>query len=451
MKRIIVALLTLFVTLSCLTPAIPDIEVVSTTVIDLQTELPVPVTQTAETTFALPSSTPILATSPAIPIQPSDTPVILNSPTAQPVTGNLLVTFIDVGQGDATLIQTAEGLTALIDGGESDSGIVAKLQQLGVTSIDIVFATHPHSDHIGGLVHVLNTMPVKRVVTNGKPHTTVSYERFLDAIFSAGAEYIEVSEGDNVPLGSINFEVLNPGRNDTSTDLNETSLVLRLQYGSASFLFMADTGNPTERRLLSSGRNIRADILKVGHHGSKSSSSAAFLNMVKPQVAVYSAGAGNSYGHPHPATITNLNAVGATVYGTDLHGNVVITANQLEYFVATTNIGQIASTIEQDATPLATATQISAPAGVEIVSVTSPVIKGSTASLTAKSQPGVMCTITVHYKSGPSKASGLEPKTTDGNGNVTWQWKVSANTASGDWRIEVSCGSKKTETYFTVK
>ena len=184
----------------------------------------------------LPSETVVLA------------PVVVptNTPQAKDDGSWLKVTVLDVGQGDAILIQTYDGQTALIDGGESDSGIVGKLQAQGVTRIDLMFATHPHSDHIGGLVKVLNAMPVAKVVTSGQSHTTSTYERFLDGIGAAQAEYIEAKDGDTIPFGSTGFEVLSPTPGISSDDMNQGSLVLRLSYGQITFLFMGDSESVAE-------------------------------------------------------------------------------------------------------------------------------------------------------------------------------------------------------------
>ena len=149
-------------------------------------------------------------------------------------------------------------------------------------------------------------MPVAEVVTNGQPHTTVIYEKFLDAIANAKAKYTEVKRGDRLQLGSTTLAVLHP-TGPTGSNLNDQSIVLRLVYGQTTFLFDGDAEQTAEASmLLSSVSPVKADILKVGHHGSRSASSPEFLKAVKPQVAIYSAGAGNDYGHPHSETLAAL-------------------------------------------------------------------------------------------------------------------------------------------------
>ena len=254
-----------------------------------------PVPTASSTPIPTPTST-ILPTSTLTPeIIPTNTSA--PSETTAPV-GDLIVHFIDVGQGDAILVITPDKRTALIDGGETNTGIVQYLKSIGITHLDLVVATHPHSDHIGGLVQVLQAIPVDKVVTNGVPYTTLTYEHFLDAISTSKAKYIEVKRGDSIPLGSLNFAVLSPIDN-TNSDINNGSIVLRLVYGKVSFLFTGDAQVAAEDSMLSSGLDVSATILKVAHHGSRSGTNSAFLAAVKPQVAIYSAGLGNDYGHPH--------------------------------------------------------------------------------------------------------------------------------------------------------
>ena len=420
-------------------------------------ETPLPIEKIIEMTFsaagtqtaALYNPTPLTIlsltpTSTSPPIFPTET---TSSGATIPAPGNSLqFYFIDVGQGDATLIQTPDGKTMLIDGGETDTGIVSQLQNLGVQRIDLMIATHSHSDHIGGLVQVLQSFPVAKVVTNGQPHTTSVYEHFLDGIAAAQAEYVEVKRSDVISLGGIDFRVLNPANNN-NPDLNENSVVLQFTYGQTTFLMMGDSGADTEAALLSAGLPLKADILKVGHHGSTSGSTPAFLNVVQPKIALYSAGINNQYGHPAPQTTVALATVGATVFGTDKNGTIIITADLNGYKINTANV-------VADATPILIPTKtptLQVFGGLEIVSVTSPVSKGSYATLTARTSPGASCTITVYYKSGASTAIGLEPKTADASGMVSWTWKVGARTTSGTWRIVVICNGVTKETTHEVQ
>jgi competence protein ComEC len=276
--------------------------------------------------------------------QPTNTVILENTKTITITTLPLdtklpfYVTFIDVGQGDAILIVSPEGKTVLIDGGSSDSGVLSYLKSIGISRINIMIATHPHEDHIGGLIQVLETIPVDEVITNGQSHTTSTYEHFLDAILNTNAKYIEVARGDTIALGSLNFNVLNPLT--ISDELNQNSLVLRLTYGTISFLFMGDADMYVESDILSSGITIKANILKIGHHGSCYSTSPSFLDAVNPEVGIYSAGQDNQYGHPCPGTINLMNQRNILIFGTDNYGSIIVTVTDIGYTI-TNESGQL--------------------------------------------------------------------------------------------------------------
>jgi beta-lactamase superfamily II metal-dependent hydrolase len=175
---------------------------------------------------------------------PSNVPSLIPTaiPTSpQPLQNPIRVHFIDVGQGDATLIQTPHGQTVLIDGGDTNTGIVQYLQNIGIQRIDLMIATHVHSDHIGGLVQVLQAIPVTKVVTNREPYTTSVYEHFLDAITTAKADYLEIKRGDVLSMDGIDFHCLSPVT-PTNPDPNENSIVLKFAYGKTTFLMMGDAG-----------------------------------------------------------------------------------------------------------------------------------------------------------------------------------------------------------------
>jgi len=371
---------------------------------------------------------------------PTATPQPTETPTRTPEpTGPLLqVHFIDVGQGDAILILAPDGKVALIDGGDSGSGVLQYLRAKGVQRLDLMVATHPHADHIGGLVDVLQALPVDEVVTNGQPHTTRTYERFLDAIAATGAVYTEVKRGDTLQLGVLTFDVIHP-RGPTGQNLNDQSIVLRLVHSNVAFLFTGDAERDAETSILSSSQNIQAHVLKIGHHGSQSASSHAFLAAVQPQVSVYSCGAGNSYGHPHSETLAALTGVGSIIYGTDVNGTVVVTSDGSVYKVEVAKQGQPSAppaVTPKPTEPTSTAEPIALT--IEVVYLTSPISPGANASLSIRTVPGAACTIMVYYKSGPSQAAGLGPQNADGNGMAAWQWKVGTRTTPGVWRIVVT-------------
>ena len=253
--------------------------------------------------------------------------IIIGLMAAQPVLAQsapLQVHFIDVGQGDSILIQAPDGATALIDGGDANGVALAYLQSLGIQHVTAIIATHPHADHIGGLIDVMNTLEVGAIWTSGAVHTTGVYERFLDTIAARHIPYFEAAQNDTITIGSLIFDVVYG--QSSSENLNNTSLVLHLQYNHVSFLFTGDAEASAEQEMLRTVEPSRlaSAVLKVGHHGSSTSSSPEFLNAVHPQIAVYLAGSGNSYGHPHSVTIDNLLSVGAVVYGTDTDGTVIM-------------------------------------------------------------------------------------------------------------------------------
>lgn len=265
------------------------------------------------------------------------TPVVsVALPTSDPSASNRLeVHFIDVGQGDSILIRTPTRHTALIDGGGENGLALDYLRSLGVTKLDSVIVSHPHADHIGGLVQILNAVPVGGIWTSGASHTTYVYERLLDTIADRAVPYYEVETSQTIPVGELTFDVLHSSRRESN--LNDTSLVLHLNYGTVSFLFTGDAEAPVENRLSSTiPIQLRSTVLKVGHHGSYTSSTLGFLKAVQPVVAVYSARQNNQYGHPHMSTLENLAAVGAVVYGTDVHGSVMVSTDGTSLHVTTT-------------------------------------------------------------------------------------------------------------------
>ena len=247
--------------------------------------------------------------------------------------GPLVVTFIDVGQGDAILIAAPDGQVGLIDGGSAGKGALAYLQTHGIHRIDLMIATHSDEEHIGGLVEVLNAMPVGKVLTSGPGDTSSTYAQFMQAIAAARAEYAQAVSGDTLNLGSLSFSVLSPAGN-SGGNAGPNSLVLRMSYAKTTFLFMGDAGAQVEAGILAAGRPVQADILKVGYAASCESSSPAFLEAIQPQVAVYSAGEEHPYGPPCEAALSSLNGRGIFVFGTDGGGSISVSVAAEGYSVS---------------------------------------------------------------------------------------------------------------------
>ena len=269
---------------------------------------------------------------------PSPTPTPASVATATPgadATGapsqapidRLEVRFLDVGQADAILVRIGDH-AMLIDGGNNDDarGLVAYLQERGIARLDAVVGTHPHEDHIGGLDAVLAAIPVGRIYLPRASANTATYEDLLLAIATKGIPATNPRPGDSFALGDARVTVLAPSATAVPEG-NDASLVLRLDYGARSFLFTGDAEAATEAEMRTAGLLREADVLKVAHHGSTSSSTPEFLAAVAPRLAVISVGEGNDYGHPAQRTLDALAAVGATVYRTDRDGTVLVTTD----------------------------------------------------------------------------------------------------------------------------
>lgn len=247
----------------------------------------------------------------------------------------LAVRVLDIGQGDAILL-SKDGQWALIDAGDVDHRPDMKryLKAYGVDTLSKVIITHPHADHVGGMLAVFQTTDVKEIYDSGVPTTTNTYRTYLKQIKARNIPFHVVKAGDVIPLfKDVNFEVAAPVKTLTegkkkTPDLNNNSIVGRLVYGRSAMLFTGDAEKEEEETILESGADIRCAVLKVGHHGSRTSSSDAFLRAAAPGAAVLSAGAGNSYGLPHKQALDRLAKAGVEhVYRTDRDGTVTFTTD----------------------------------------------------------------------------------------------------------------------------
>jgi len=255
--------------------------------------------------------------------------------------GRMVIHFIDVGQGDSALIQY-NGTTILIDAGEADEGpaIVTYLKHQEISDIDILIATHPHSDHIGGMQDVLKNFNVRNVIDSGMPHTTTTYQKFLETIDHTTIPYTTVRPGDSFsPAPGLTMLVLSAPDGSKDQDLNDGSIVLRVSYGRVNILFEGDAGTSTEELMIHSGLPLESQILKVAHHGSPHGTGSEFLKRVRPEAAIISVGAGNDYGHPAEATLLRLEDSGALIFRTDTDGSIVVRTDGMTFSVDTSKKG----------------------------------------------------------------------------------------------------------------
>ena len=264
------------------------------------------------------------------------------APSYGPNDGRLGIHFIDVGQGDSTLIQY-NGTTILIDAGEADAApaLVEYLKQHDVRTIDLLIATHPHSDHIGGMRAVLDSFTVRKVMDSGMPHTTSTYRNFIQAVENKKIPYLVPKIGDTFSLvPGLDFLVLNAPTDSTEdADLNDNSLVLRATYGRINILFAGDIGTSTESNILRSGLPVESQLLKVAHHGSSHGTSREFLEAVRPEAAFILVGADNPYNYPSEKTLGRLEDRGTLIFRTDKNGTIVVRTDGMEYSIETERQG----------------------------------------------------------------------------------------------------------------
>ena len=230
-------------------------------------------------------------------------------------TTGFTIHFIDVGQGDATLIVADTGEALLIDGGRSKTRIRDRLTAMGVTDLDAIAATHADADHIAGLVEVLKMYEIEDIYLNGGSSDTQTFGNFMAGVDAEGAVVRVVSRGDVISLGPLEIVVVHPG--ELTGDSNVDSMVLLLDCGEVEVLVTGDAEKASESEMIAAGVLLDIDVLKVGHHGSRSSTSQAFLDALQPEVGVISAGMNNQYRHPHDEVVALLVAAGVEIHETD--------------------------------------------------------------------------------------------------------------------------------------
>lgn len=288
--------------------------------------------------------------------QSSDTAVTNSKAEAK---GQLTISMLDIGQGDAVLIQTG-AKNILIDTGDDkyyedgkkgkeNTQLLTELQKLKIDHIDTLVMTHAHADHIGKADKVIAQYGVKELVYNGIPSTSKYFINALKAAKANGTQQVKVKAGDVLDFGNgVSFEIVSPSQSlideDTSAikakkkvDVNNESVVGRLTFGNFAMLFTGDAEGPVEKDMVASyGKKLKCQVLKAGHHGSKTSSTAEFLKLVQPESVVMSLGVNNQYGHPHEALLNRLQKQGVkNIYRTDANGTITIVSDGSSYSITT--------------------------------------------------------------------------------------------------------------------
>jgi len=249
---------------------------------------------------------------------------------------NLKIYFLDVGQGDSSVIILSSGQVVLIDSGPDESLILNYLKNLSIAHIDLLIASHAHADHITGMDKIIAKYRPKAFIDSGIPHTTIIYQKMITAIGKYNINYYR-GTSRKINLGPLTFIILPPANPlIKESELNNNSIVIRLDYKDFSCLFTGDIEKKREGQLLNESRNnLNVDILKIAHHGSYSGSSPPFIKLVNPETSIIFCGKSNQYGHPHQETLTLLQNLGINIYRTDLNGTILVETNGTDYQVFT--------------------------------------------------------------------------------------------------------------------
>ncbi len=264
-------------------------------------------------------------------------------------TKNIIIRYIDVGNADCNLIQFPNGENMLIDGGNVPDGndVCTYLSSIGVERLDYIVGTHPHEDHIGGLVDVINNFDIGTVYMPRIPDkyvpTTKVYQNLLTAIANKNLTVISPNPRDSIFAGDAEVVFMNDISDIDSSNINEYSIVLKVEYGNNRFIFTGDAEAVNEKTILNqfSKNELKCDILKIGHHGSSTSNTKNWLKTLSPKYAYIPCGADNKYGHPHDETVKALNSLNVEYYRADQNGTMIVTSNGNDISIETKMTGDV--------------------------------------------------------------------------------------------------------------
>ena len=338
--------------------------------------------------------------------------------------GDLLkVNYIDVGQGDSILIELPNNETMLIDAGERnyDKKVISYIDSVGIKKIDYVVGTHPHTDHIGGLASIIKKYDIGKVYMPKKQSNSKTFINLLNTIKDKGLK-INTAKADVSIIDSDKLKVNLIAPTKEYSDSNNNSAVVKITYINRCFLFMGDAEAESEKNITD---DVKCDVVKIGHHGSDTSSSDTFVKKTKAKYAIISVGKGNVYKHPYESTIKKWESIGAEVLRTDELGDIVISTNGNDISIN----NKLVNVVDTKDT-------VDTKDDIEIVNV--DISKGKESEIKIKGEPNTKYDIKVYYASGVSKAKELVSKTSDSEGYVTWRWKVSANTKSGNYKFTIN-------------
>ena len=342
--------------------------------------------------------------------------------------GELLkVNYIDVGQGDSIFIELPNGETMLIDAGQrnQDKKVISYIDALGYKRLDYVIGTHPHTDHIGGLASVIKNYDIGKVYMPKKQSNSKTFINLLNTIKDKGLKINTAkAKVSIIDSDTLDVDIIAPTKE--YNDANNNSAVVRITYINKCFLFMGDAEIESEKSITD---NIECDVVKIGHHGSDTSSSDAFVKKTKAKYAVISVGKGNIYKHPYESTIKKWESIGAEILRTDELGDIVISTNGNELSINNKLVNYVDDSDSN-------VTNNNNNSDIELVNV--DVTRGKESNIKIKGNPNTNYDIKVYYKSGVSKSKELISKESDGEGYVEWVWKVPSNVKTGNYKFMIN-------------